>query len=158
MVKRCYSGTSRWFKPLIWAEGPPIGLYRTTVVRGGRLLCMGDQVVVHVSRKRTLYRRSPLWESGNGGSQALSVRLYGFILLLDCPFFVYSFRIFESTLKRRHFVPQLRLSKSQTDPKSSVLDLFKSTLTFCSLGGGRKWCWIKHLPFFGVTQRDPTKG
>ena len=42
-------------KPLIWAEGPPIGLYRTAVVGGVRSLCVGDQVVVHVSRKRTLY-------------------------------------------------------------------------------------------------------
>ena len=31
-VKHYYSGTWRWVKPLIWAEGPPIGLYRTAVV------------------------------------------------------------------------------------------------------------------------------
>ena len=36
----CYaSGTWRWVKPLIWAEGPPIGLYRTAVVQRLSSLC-----------------------------------------------------------------------------------------------------------------------
>ena len=52
---RYYSGTWKWVKPLIWAEGPPIGLYRTAVVHLVRSLCVGNQVVVYVSRKRTLY-------------------------------------------------------------------------------------------------------
>ena len=34
-----YSGTWRWVKSLIWAEGPPIGLYRTAVVQRLSSLC-----------------------------------------------------------------------------------------------------------------------
>ena len=33
-IKCYYSGTWRRLKPLIWAEGPPIGLYGTAVVQG----------------------------------------------------------------------------------------------------------------------------
>ena len=54
-----YSGAWRWVKPLIWAEGPPIGLYLTAEVRGVRSLHVGNQVVVHFSRKRTLYASLP---------------------------------------------------------------------------------------------------
>ena len=45
----------RWVTPLIWDEGPPIGLYRTAVVHLVRSVCVGNQGMVHVSRKRTLY-------------------------------------------------------------------------------------------------------
>ena len=55
LCKCCYSGARRWVKPLIWAEGPPIGVYKTALVRGGRSLCVGHELVVYVSRKRTLY-------------------------------------------------------------------------------------------------------
>ena len=33
-IKCYYSGTWMRLKPLIWAEGPPIGLYGTAVVQG----------------------------------------------------------------------------------------------------------------------------
>ena len=33
-IKCYYSGTWRRLKPLIWGEGPPIGLYGTAVVQG----------------------------------------------------------------------------------------------------------------------------
>ena len=52
MIDTCYySGAWRWVKPLIWAEGPPIGLYWAAVVRGVRSLHAGNQVVAHVIKK-----------------------------------------------------------------------------------------------------------
>ena len=39
---------------IIWAQVPPIGMYRTAVVHHVRSLCVGNQVMVYVPRKRTL--------------------------------------------------------------------------------------------------------
>ena len=43
------------FKPLIWAEGPPIGLYWTAAVQGLSSIWAEFTVSPHVFRKRTLY-------------------------------------------------------------------------------------------------------
>ena len=44
-------------KPLIWAEGPPKGLYWTAAVQGPSSLWVEFAVWPHVHRKRTLYTR-----------------------------------------------------------------------------------------------------
>ena len=70
-IKYYYSGTWRWVKPLIWAGGPPMGLYRTAVVQGLSSPCAESQVVVHVSRKRTLYDTPEFPECSLWASQKL---------------------------------------------------------------------------------------
>ena len=54
-IKCYYSGTRKWVKPLIWAEGPPIGLYWTAAVQGPSSLWVEFAVSPHVHRKATLY-------------------------------------------------------------------------------------------------------
>ena len=57
-VKCCYSGTWRWVKPLIWAEGPPIGLYRTAVVQGLSSLLAEFTISPHVLKNGPFYESS----------------------------------------------------------------------------------------------------
>ena len=54
-IKFYYSGTWKWVKPLIWAEGPLIGQYWTAAVQGPSSLWVEFAVSPHVLRKRTLY-------------------------------------------------------------------------------------------------------
>ena len=54
-IKCYYSGTRKWVKPLIWAEGPPIGLYWTAAVQGPSSLWVEFAVSPDVLRKWTLY-------------------------------------------------------------------------------------------------------